>query len=32
VTWLYAAHFVFLAALAASVGWLIFLARVHDRD
>jgi hypothetical protein len=32
VTWLYLAHFVFLAALAASVGWLVFLARVHDRD
>jgi hypothetical protein len=32
VTWLYLAHFVFLAALAASVGWLVFLARVHDRE
>jgi hypothetical protein len=32
VTWLYGIHFIFLAALAASVGWLVFLARVHDRD
>jgi hypothetical protein len=32
VIWLYWAHFVFLAGLAASVGWLVFLARVHDRD
>jgi hypothetical protein len=32
VVLLYYAHFVFLAALVASVGWLIFLARVHDRD
>lgn len=32
MTWLYLAHFIFLAALLASVGWLFFLARVHDRD
>jgi hypothetical protein len=28
---LYWLHFVFLAALAASVLWLFWLARVHDR-
>jgi hypothetical protein len=32
MSWLYGAHFVFLAALVASVGWLLFLARVHDRE
>ena len=32
VVWLYLAHFVFLAMLVTSVGWLIFLARVHDRE
>ena len=32
MTWLYLAHFVFLAVLFASLGWLFFLARVHDRD
>ena len=29
---LYWLHFVFLAALAASVVWLGYLARVHDRE
>jgi hypothetical protein len=28
---LYQLHFVFLAALAAAFGWLVWLARVHDR-
>jgi hypothetical protein len=28
---LYQAHFVFLAALAATVGWLFWLAWVNDR-
>jgi hypothetical protein len=32
MTWLYLAHFVFLGGLAGSVGWLVFLARIHDRD
>jgi hypothetical protein len=32
MTWLYYAHFVFLVALAGSVGLLVFLARVHDRE
>jgi hypothetical protein len=32
VTWLYWLHFVFLAGLLASVGALILLARVHDRE
>jgi hypothetical protein len=32
VTWLYLAHFVFLAVFVASAGWLVFLARVHDRE
>jgi hypothetical protein len=32
VTLLYWSHFAFLAALAASAAWLIFLGRVHDRD
>jgi hypothetical protein len=32
VTWLYWSHFLFLAMLAASVGWFVFLARVHDRE
>jgi hypothetical protein len=32
VKWLYVGHFVFLAALLASAGWLLLLARVHDRD
>jgi hypothetical protein len=32
VTWLYWSHFVLLAALVASAAWLIFLARVHDRE
>lgn len=32
MTWLYLAHFVFLAALLGSAAWLILLARVHDRD
>jgi hypothetical protein len=32
VIWLYWAHFLFLAALVASVMGLVYLARVHDRD
>ena len=32
MTWLYLAHFVFLAALIASAAWLFVLARVNDRD
>jgi hypothetical protein len=32
VTWLYWLHFVFLFALAAAVGWLIYLARVNDHE
>ena len=32
MTWLYGLHFVFLAALLASVIGLTWLARVHDRD
>jgi hypothetical protein len=32
MTWLYWLHFVFLAALIASVVCLTWLARVHDRD
>jgi hypothetical protein len=32
VTWLYWFHFLFLAALVASVVSLAWLARVHDRD
>jgi hypothetical protein len=32
VTWLYWAHFIFLAALIVSIMGLVFLARVHDRD
>jgi len=32
VTVLYLFHFVFLLALLASVGALVMLARVHDRD
>jgi hypothetical protein len=32
VTWLYWLHFVFLAALVASVISLTWLARAHDRD
>ena len=32
MTWLYVAHFVFLAVLLASAGWLFLLARVHDRE
>ena len=30
--WLYWGHFIFLAALSGAVGWLVFLARVHDGD
>ena len=29
---LYWLHFLFLGALAASVVWLTWLARVHDRE
>jgi hypothetical protein len=32
MTLLYWLHFLFLAALAASVAWLGYLARVHDRE
>jgi len=32
VALLYWLHFVVLAGLLASVGWLIFLGRVHDRE
>jgi hypothetical protein len=32
MTWLYLAHFIFLAALIAAAGWLFLLARVHDRE
>jgi hypothetical protein len=32
VTWLYLAHFIFLGGLVASVGLLVYLARVHDRE
>jgi hypothetical protein len=32
MTVLYWLHFVFLAALAGSVAWLGYLARVHDRE
>jgi hypothetical protein len=31
MTALYWLHFVFLAALAGAVAWLVWLARVHDR-
>jgi hypothetical protein len=30
--WLYRLHFVYLAALLASVAFLAWLARVNDRD
>ncbi len=30
--WLYWLHFVFLFALVGALGWLIYLARVHDHD
>jgi hypothetical protein len=29
---LYWLHFAFLFALATAVGWLLFLARIHDHD
>ncbi len=32
MTWIFRFHFVFLVALAASVVFLAWLARVHDRD
>lgn len=32
MNWLYSLHFVWMAALALSVGSLAWLARVHDRD
>jgi hypothetical protein len=32
MTWLYWLHFVFLLALVSAVGWLFFLARIHDHD
>jgi hypothetical protein len=30
--WLYWLHFVFLFGLVASLGWLVYLARVYDHD
>ena len=30
--WLYALHFVFLLGLMATLGWLLYLARVNDHD
>jgi hypothetical protein len=32
MTWLYWLHFVFLGALVAALGWLLFLARVNDHE
>ena len=32
MTVLYGLHFVFILALLASVGVLVFLGRVHDRE
>jgi hypothetical protein len=32
MTWLYWLHFVFLSALVAAVGWLLFLAHLNDHD
>jgi hypothetical protein len=32
MTWLYWLDGVFLIALASSLGWLVYLARVFDRD
>ena len=32
MTWIFRFHFVFLVALVASVVFLAWLARVHDRD
>jgi hypothetical protein len=32
MTWLYWLHFVFLSALVATLGWLVYLARVNDHD
>lgn len=32
MSWLYWLHFVFGALVVASVVWLTWLARVHDRD
>ena len=32
MTLLYWLHFLFLGALAVSVAWLAWLARVHDRE
>ena len=32
MTLLYWLHFVFLLALVSAVGWLLFLARIHDHD
>jgi hypothetical protein len=32
MTWLYLLHFVFLAALVSTLGWLVYLARVSDHD
>jgi len=32
MSWLYWSHFVFLTAMAGAAVWLIFLARVHDRE
>jgi hypothetical protein len=32
MTWLYLLHFVFLFALVAALGWLLYLARIYDHD
>lgn len=32
MSWLHVLQATFLASLVAAVGWLIVLARVHDRD
>ena len=32
MTWFYWAHFALVIGLLASAGWLVFLARVHDRE
>lgn len=32
MTWLYLLQFVFLFALVAAVGWLVYLARVNDGE
>jgi hypothetical protein len=32
MTLLFVLHFVFLLTLAGAVGWLVYLARVHDHE